>query len=137
WSHELLVELRHRRDLAGTQALDFRERELSTRSRSIGAGLQAIFEPRDHVACSTQHARQARADAKLAAARWCRAEHRVERHGLPYMGDRHAQKTSHPEFGIRRNVADVLLHQPQERQHRRPRLVVTVDDFPGLWLEPG
>src|SRR5262245_1328185 len=51
------------------------------------------------------------------------------------MRDGDAQKPSDPAFALRRDVARVFLDEPQQRQHGRPRLVVTFDNFPGLGLE--
>ncbi len=103
--------------------------------RLAWADVQAILELGEHILCSPQHAGQARADAKLAPARRFCAEHRVEGNHLPYVGDSHAHETSHPELSVRGDMAEVLLHQPQQGQHGRPRLVVALDDLPGLWFE--
>src|SRR5712691_5198122 len=85
--------------------------------------------------CSSQYAGEARADAKLAPARRFCPEHRVEGNHLPHMGDSQAYEASHPEFSLRGDMTEVLLDQPQERQHGCPRLVIALDNFPGLWFE--
>src|SRR5207245_6510820 len=85
--------------------------------------------------CAPPPTPQARAHAKLAPPRGSCAEHRVEGNNLPDMGDSHSQEGSHPELSGRRDVAEILLDQPQEREHRCPWLVVAGDDFPGLWFE--
>src|SRR5262249_21916573 len=61
--------------------------------------------------------------------------HRVERDHFPDMRDCDTQQPSDPAFGLQWDVTNVRLNEPQQRQHGRPRLVVTSDDFPGLWLE--
>jgi hypothetical protein len=38
-------------------------------------------------------------------------------------------------LGLGRNMADALLDQPEEWQHGCSRLVVPLDDLPGLWFE--
>src|SRR5437899_9093659 len=85
--------------------------------------------------CPAQDARHARADAQLVPARRFRAEHRVEGNHLPHVGDSHPYEAPHPELSLRGDMTEVLLDQPQERQHGCPWLVIALDDFPGLWFE--
>ena len=132
---ELLVELPCRRDLAGTEALDFGQRQFAVRGRLAWTNVQALLDLRQHIACAPQHARQAGANAQLVPARFTRPKHRVERHHFPDMRERDAQQPSDPAFGLRWDVTNVGLNQPQQRQHGRPRLVVTFDNFQSLWLE--
>src|SRR6185503_2860764 len=97
--------------------------------------MQTIPELGEDILCSPQHAGQARTDAKLAPARRTCAEHRVERNNLPNMGDSQPYETSHPEFSLGGDMAEGLLNEPQQGQHGRPRLVVALDNLPGLWFE--
>ncbi len=103
--------------------------------RFTRANPQSLFDADEHIVCPAQQARQARADAKLAPARRLRAEHRVEGNDLAHVGDRDAQMASDPELRLGRNMTELPLHQPQERQHRRPWLVVSLDDFPCVRVE--
>ena len=134
-SDELIVELRHGRHLARAQALDLGERQLATGGCLTRTDPQAILELGEHVPSTAQHARQARADAKLSPSRRLCAEHRVERNRLPDVGHGQAREASHPVLRFGRNMAEALLDQPQQRQHGCPRLVVTMDDRPGVWFE--
>src|SRR5437773_10881481 len=85
--------------------------------------------------CAAQDAGQARADAKLVPARRFCAEHRVEGNHFPHMRNGRAEVAPHPEFSFRGNMAEVLLDQPQERQHGCARLVVALNNFPGSSVE--
>ncbi len=132
---ELFVELGHRRDFARTQALDFCHGQLAARSRFTSANPQLIFDAEQHVVCSAQQTGQTRADAKLPPACRRRAEHRIEGNDFAHVRDRKPKMASDPELRLGRNMTELRLHQPQERQHRRPWLVVSLDDFPCLWVE--
>src|SRR2546425_2653246 len=82
-----------------------------------------------------QDAGQARADTQLVPARRFCTEHRVEGNHLPHMGDSHPHQAPDPELSLRGDMTEVLLDQPQERQHGCPWLVIALDNFPGLCLE--
>jgi hypothetical protein len=79
---ELFVELRHRRHLARAQALDLGQRQFAAGRRLARPDVQALGDSRQQMFRAAQHARQARADSKLASARRPHAEHRAEGHHL-------------------------------------------------------
>lgn len=132
---ELFVELGHRRDFARTQALDSRHRQLTARCRLASANPQLVLDARQHVAGAAQQTRQARADTKFPPASRRRTEHRIEGHHLAYVRDRDAQMAADPELSLGRDMTELRLHQPQQRQHRRAWLVVSLDDFPCLRVQ--
>ncbi len=125
---EAFIELGHGRHLAGAQALDFLESDLLARGGLAGADLQALLHPLQDLSGAAQEAGQTGADPKLAPAHRLGVEHVVEGDRLPDVRACHAQGTSHPGLCLLGDVPQVLLDEPQERQHGCLRMLVTPED---------
>ncbi len=126
---ELLVELRHRRDLTGAETLDFRQGQLAVRRRLARTDRKPLLDLVEDIVRSPEKTWKAGADPELALSRGGRAVHRVERDDLAHVGDGRSHEGADPALRLGRDPAEVFLHEPEEGKSRRAALVVALKDF--------
>ena len=132
----LVVDLQHRREVAGGQALGVLQRDRPRRARLTRRLLVPDPELRrrqpvvDRVAAQ-RRAQGVRADADQVLAARRALVHRVERRDRRHLGRGQLQHLGAVADAVLADVALHRLHEVQQRQQGRPRLRVPRDDLRG------
>src|SRR5947209_479249 len=108
---------------AAAEALDRAQRDVPVLGRLAGANAELLLESLDDLLCTAQAAGEVRADLDRVRADGLEVEHVVERRDGVTKRRRHVERVGRLFERLARQVAMLLLREPQRRQRSRMRLL--------------